>query len=108
MGVRVVCDSTADLDAAFRAAHHVDVVPLRVIIGEEEFLDGVEITPAQLYARMRSGASARTSQPTPAEFAAVFGAATEDGSAVVCTTISAELSGTFTSAMQARQTLSDR
>ncbi|MBV8194765.1 MAG: DegV family protein [Candidatus Dormibacteraeota bacterium] len=109
MSVRVVCDSTADLDAAFLEAHNVEVVPLKVIIGEEEYRDGIDITPAQLYARMRQdGVAARTSQPTPMDFESVFRAATDSGDSVVCTTISSELSGTFASATQARQMLEDR
>lgn len=109
MSVRVVCDSTADLDETFRSTHHVDVVPLKVIIGEEEYRDGIDIRPAELYARMRrEGASARTSQPTPAEFEQVFRAATDDGGAVLCTTISAELSGTYASAAQAASALPER
>jgi DegV family protein with EDD domain len=109
MTVRIVCDSTADLDPAFLAAHRVEVVPLKVIIGEDVYRDGVDIKPAELYARMRQGGvTARTSQPTPAEFEEVFRAATGDGSAVVCTTISSDLSGTYASAVQAREALADR
>ena len=109
MNVRVVCDSTADLDEAFRLNHGIQVVPLKVIIGEEEYLDGVDIQPGDLYRRLRKeNIAARTSQPTPAEFEAVFRAATDDGSGVVCTTISAELSGTYASAAQAAAALSDR
>lgn len=109
MSVRIVCDSTADLDEAFRTAHGIEVVPLKVIIGEEEYRDGIDIQPAELYRRMRrDGVTARTSQPTPAEFEAVFRAATDGGGRVVCTTISAELSGTFASAAQAASELPDR
>lgn len=109
MTVRVVCDSTADLDDAFRDAHHIEVVPLRVIIGDQAYRDGVDLTPAELYGRMRrDGVSARTSQPTPAEFEAVFRAITDSGDAVVCTTISSGLSGTYGSASQAAAALADR
>jgi DegV family protein with EDD domain len=109
MTVRVVCDSTADLDEAFRSTHSVEVVPLQVIIGAQSYRDGVDITPAELYGRMRrDGVSARTSQPAPAEFEAVFRSLTEAGDAVVCTTISTELSGTHRSAAQAAAALADR
>jgi DegV family protein with EDD domain len=109
MTVRIICDSTADLDDGFRRNHGVHVVPLKVIIGKEEYLDGVDIQPADLYRRLRKeNITARTSQPTPAEFESVFRAATDDGSAVVCTTISAELSGTYASATQAATALPDR
>ena len=109
MTVRVVCDSTADLDDAFRDAHRIQVVPLQVIIGDESYRDGVDITPADLYGRMRrDGVSARTSQPTPAEFESVFRAITDAGDAVVCTTISSGLSGTYGSATQAAEALAGR
>ena len=109
MTVRIVCDSTADLDHAFREAHEIEVVPLQVIIGDDSYRDGVDITPAELYTRMRRDSiSARTSQPTPAEFEAVFRALTDRGDAVVCTTISAELSGTYGSAVQGAEALADR
>ena len=109
MTVRVVCDSTADLDDAFRDAHGIQVVPLQVIIGDESYRDGVDITPAALYSRMRrDGVSARTSQPTPAEFETVFRAITDSGDAVVCTTISSGLSGTYGSATQAAEALAGR
>ena len=104
--VHLVCDSTADLDPAFRAAHTVRVVPLKVIFGDETFADGVEITAEDFYARLAaSGPFPRTSQPTPAEFEDVFRELGADGGAIVCTTISANLSGTYASAIQARAAL---
>jgi DegV family protein with EDD domain len=109
VSVRVVCDSTSDLDPAFREAHGIAVVPLKVIFGDEVFEDSVDLTPDQFYARMRtSTAHPRTSQPAPGEFEAVFRAATATGDAVVCTTISADLSGTYAAAQTAQAALPDR
>ena len=104
--VHLVCDSTADLDPAFRAAHTVRVVPLKVIFGDQTFSDGVDMSAEQFYARLAApGPFPRTSQPTPAEFEDVFRELGADGSAIVCTTISADLSGTYASATQARAAL---
>jgi DegV family protein with EDD domain len=106
--VQLVCDSTSDLEPGYAAAHDVAVVPLRVIFGEEALLDGVELTPADFYRRMRTDPHhPRTSQPTPAEFAAVFRRLGASGQPIVCTTISAQLSGTHSSAVQAREELPD-
>ena len=104
--VKLVCDSTADLDPEFAKRHGVSVVPLRVIFGEDEFRDFVDMHPAQFFARMQTDTThPRTSQPSPAEFEAAFRAAGTDGSAIVCTTISCDLSGTMSSAMQAKAAL---
>ena len=104
--VHLVCDSTADLDPAFRAAHTVRVVPLKVIFGDQTYLDGVDMTAEQFYARLATpGPFPRTSQPTPAEFEEVFRELGADGGSIVCTTISADLSGTYASATQAQAAL---
>jgi DegV family protein with EDD domain len=104
--IHVVCDSTADLDSAYTTAHDVAVVPLRIIFGEDEFLDGVDMSTADFYRRMETDPHLpRTSQPTPAEFEAVFRRVGSDGGAIICTTISAELSGTYGSALHARAAL---
>ena len=106
--VHLVCDSTADLDPAFRAAHTVRVVPLKVIFSDQTYLDGVDISAEEFYKRLAApGPFPRTSQPTPAEFEDVFRELGSDGGAIVCTTISADLSGTYASATQARAALPD-
>ena len=109
MAVHLVADSTCDISAADAARMDVRIVPLKVIIGDEQFDDGVDIDPATLYARMRSSTVVpRTSQPTPAQFQAVFDELTAHGDSVVCTTISSAMSGTHGSATQARDALAGR
>ncbi len=105
--VQLVCDSTADVNPAFAAGHGLTVVPLRVIFGEAEMRDGIDISTADFYRRMRTDPHhPRTSQPTPAEFEEVFRRLAPAGP-VICTTISAKLSGTYSSASQAREALPD-
>jgi DegV family protein with EDD domain len=108
MPVRVVCDSTADLSDRDRDAGRVIVVPLKVIFGDEELVDGVDIDAKRFYERMRNSTrNPTTSQPTPAEFEAAFRQAAAEGDSVVCTTLSAEMSGTHGAAVQARGALPD-
>jgi fatty acid kinase fatty acid binding subunit len=107
-GIRFVADSTADLTPAFAAEHRVITVPLKVIFGDEVLVDGVDVTAEAFYERMRNSTkNPTTSQPSPAEFEAAFKEAAADGSSVVCTTISADMSGTYSAAMTAREQLPD-
>jgi DegV family protein with EDD domain len=107
-GIRFVADSTADMPPQWTEEHRVITVPLRVIFGDEALVDGVDITAADFYERMRSTPkNPTTSQPTPAEFEAAFRQAAADGSSVVCTTLSAEMSGTYGAAQSAREALPD-
>jgi DegV family protein with EDD domain len=86
----------------------VEVVPLRVIFGDEELRDQTEISTAEFYRRMRAdGPHPRTSQPSPGDFAEVFSRLGRHGGTIICTTISSDLSGTVGSAMQARRSLPD-
>jgi DegV family protein with EDD domain len=106
--VHLVCDSTADLGPAYYPAHEVELVPLRIIFGDEQFRDQVEMSTGDFYRRMRAGGPhPRTSQPPPGDFVEVFQRLGGDGGTVICTTISSDLSGTAGSAMQARQSLPD-
>jgi DegV family protein with EDD domain len=106
--VHLVCDSTADLGPAYYPAHDVEMVPLHIIFGEEEFRDQLDLSTTDFYRRMRAGGPhPRTSQPSPEDFAEVFRRLGGDGGTVICTTISSDLSGTAGSAMQARQALPD-
>jgi DegV family protein with EDD domain len=107
--IRFVADSTADLQPDYVKAHNISLIPLRVIFGDEELRDYFDIQPEAFYERMRTDTvHPRTSQPSPAEFEAAFKTASDDGSTVICTTISSDLSGTWNSAMTARQALPER
>ena len=107
-GIRFVADSTADLVPAYATEKRVITVPLSVIFGDEVLVDGVDITAESFYRRMRQATrNPTTSQPTPEAFAAAFREAAADGSSVVCTTISSNMSGTYGAAMTAREQLPD-
>ena len=55
MPVRVVTDSTCDLPASVAAELGITVVPLSVVFGDEApLLDGIDITPAVFYERLKT------------------------------------------------------
>ena len=64
MPIRIIVDSTADLRPEIAAK--VDVVPLSVFFGEQEYISGVTITPQQFDEKLvESEALPTTSQPAP-------------------------------------------
>jgi len=104
MTVRVVTDSTACLPAERLAALGIDVVPLRVQIGQRTAIDGVDVSSAEVARALRSKVNVSTSRPTPAEFAAKFQQVLDSGAShVVSVHISSALSGTWESAVLAAQ-----
>ena len=97
MSVRIIVDSTADLNEAI--AHRLTVVPLTVHFGDEEYVDGVTITHKEFYEKLiESDVLPHTSQATPAAFEAVFEEVVAAGDTAVVLTLASELSGTYQSA----------
>jgi DegV family protein with EDD domain len=109
MAVRVVTDSSCDLPADVVADHGIDVVPLTIRFGEEEFVDRVDLTPAQFWARCASSpALPETAAPAPGAFQEAFRRAAEAGAdGVVCINLAAKLSATSQAALTAADAVSD-
>ncbi|MGE5578800.1 MAG: DegV family protein [Bacillota bacterium] len=105
-GVKIITDSAGDFAPEFMQEKGITVVPLAVHFGTETFRDWYDIRGKQFYDRLRAGGVLpRTSQPSPAAFQKAFAEATADGSSVVCITLSSGVSGTYQSAVIARDML---
>lgn len=104
MTVRIVTDSTADIPPTLATELGIVVVPLTVHFGDRVFRDGVDLDAAGFLEQLASNpALPHTAQPSPAEFAAVYGNLLTAGDEIVSVHISAKLSGTMNSALLARQ-----
>jgi DegV family protein with EDD domain len=107
--VAIVTDTACDLPDAVLERQEVTLVPLRLLIGEETYLDRVTITAAEFHRRLREeGIVARTSQPPPADFREVYGSLAAHGAPVVGIHVSGALSGTFSAARVAAASLRDQ
>jgi len=94
----IVLDSTADFPDAADRFPNWRVVPLYVNFGTESYRDGVDLTAAEFYARLPTSETLpTTSQPTPADFRAVYDEL-EGYERIFSIHIAASLSGTFESA----------
>jgi len=102
--VRIVVDSTCDLSAEQIKELGVTVVPLRVMFGDDEYLDGVDIQKDEFYEKLILAGDNMpvTSQPNPKSFEKVFIECLDDGDEVVAILVSSKLSGTLQSAYNAK------
>ncbi|MBS4030948.1 MAG: DegV family protein [Clostridiales bacterium] len=106
MTVKIVTDSTADLPQGLVEELDIAVVPLKVHFGEEEFLDWIELDSDSFFEKLKkSDIMPRTSQPSPADFEAVYKRVGEYGDSIISLHISAHLSGTYQSATIAKSML---
>ncbi|MCR4840439.1 MAG: DegV family protein [Lachnospiraceae bacterium] len=47
--IRIISDSTSDLSGELKEKYNIEIIPLHVVMGEQEYLDGVNITPDDIY-----------------------------------------------------------
>ena len=55
MKIKILSDSTCDLSAQLVQANDIGIVPLIVMKADEEFRDGVTITPTEIFAHVAAG-----------------------------------------------------
>ncbi|PLR86771.1 DegV family protein [Bacillus canaveralius] len=97
--IKIITDSSADLPKELLDRYDVAVVPLKIQLENEEFLEGINLTPKEFFVKMFSSSELpKTSQPSPAAFAEVFNKF-EKNDELLCLTISSGLSGTYQSAL---------
>ena len=102
----VVIDSTADFPEAEARFPNFRVVPLYVRFGEESYRDCVDMSPTAFYERLPGAKEMpTTSQPTPADFHAVYSELAPQYERILSIQISSTLSGTFASAGVAAELL---
>lgn len=97
MKIRLMTDSSTDVKASIKA--DLTFLPVVVRFGNEEFLDGVDLTREEFYEKLvEYDELPTTSQVTPYMFEEAFREATEEGEQVIVITLSSKLSGTWQSA----------
>lgn len=102
MAVKIITDSASDISESEAKALGITMLPMSVRFGEEEFFDGVSITPTEFYEKLiESDTLPKTSQVTPFMFERAYAELTENGDEVIVITISSKLSGTYQSAKSA-------
>ena len=103
MAIRIITDSAADFDREVAKRRKIDIVSMSIQFGSASFLDGKNLTTEVFYKLLKEGKeNPTTSQPTPADFLALFEEAKAAGDQVLVVTISGALSGTLQSASIAK------
>jgi DegV family protein with EDD domain len=99
--VALVTDSTS-ADGGLKARLDLIVVPLQVIVDDQAYDEGSEITPDEVAAALREKKSVSTSRPAPEAFLKAYSGAARDGAtSIVSIHLSGEVSGTYESAQLA-------
>ena len=106
MAIKIITDSTSDILLEQARRMEIEVVPLSVHFGVETYLDGVELSPEDFYKKQANAATLpTTSQVSVGDFEQLFTRTLERGDEIVGIFISSKLSGTYQSAVIAKQEL---
>lgn len=108
---RIVSDSTTDLTPELIQELDVQVIPLCYIMEGKTYHNipgGGEMTDREFYAKLRAGSMSTTTQVNSEEFLHVFTPLLEAGQDVLYIAFSSGLSGTYQSAVLAREELKQR
>lgn len=102
MAIKIIVDSASDIGREEAHKLGITMIPLTILFGEDEYLDGVDLTPLQFYEKLIEGDELpKTSQISAYRFEEEFKKIVENGDEALVITLSSKLSGTNASAQQA-------
>ena len=104
MSIRIITDSASDISQEKAREWKISILPLTVRFGEEEYLDGVTLSPHVFYEKLvETDEIPKTSQIPPYIYRETFEKAVSEGNQVLCFCLSSGVSGSFRSACMAAQ-----
>lgn len=99
MRIKIITDSACDMPEELRTSYDIAVVPMHIQKGDEDFLDMIEITPADVFEYgERTGRLCSTVAPNIAEFSAAFARYSGAYDAVICISIGSRFSSCYQNA----------
>lgn len=102
--ILIASDSTCDLSPELIEQNNIKILPLGVSLGENNFIDGVDITPDDIYVHYeKTNQLPKTAAVNVAEFSDFFEKYVNEGYSIVMFTISAQMSSTYNNARLAAE-----
>lgn len=106
--VAIVTDSACCIPRELVDQHQITIVPIAYSFGDEVLLDGVSLSDAEFFHRLKAASRPPTTMsPSPGEFLSTFREIARQTPSILCVTIGARFSGTYDAASQAARLLHD-
>lgn len=100
--MRIFADSGSDLPKSFFDENDVTLIPLSVLIDQNEYADVIEIDSKEVFDAIRSGKQPKTSQASPEKLLSTWKELAKSGEDGIYIAFSSELSGTYNTAVMMR------
>ena len=102
--VRIITDSAADFEPFELEQLKIDCIPIRVMLGEQEYEENRNLSKDQFFELLAStGESPKTAQPSPQYLMDLLEQVKKNGEEAVYFTLSSALSGTYQSAVMLKE-----
>jgi len=106
--MKIITDSTVDLPPELVEKYNIEIVPLKIHLGEETYRDYFDINLDEFYHRLRTtDLFPTTTQPSPQDFVETYRQLSLEDDCLISIHLSSKLSGTYQSAIVAAQQLSE-
>lgn len=107
--VAIVTDTTACIPQEQVEEYGIEVVPIEFIFGDRVYRDGIDMTPTEFYTRLRQAKKLPTTAGAlPGLYIEAYSRASIRATSILCITLSAKLSGMFTSARLAMEQVKEK
>ncbi|GAB3064567.1 DegV family protein [Salinicoccus sesuvii] len=103
--MQLIADSCSDISLETLKTMGIEMIPLKITIDDKDYLDQHEISSEEVLKSIKDGKRPLTSQANPEDFTKVFLKYVEKNEPVLYVAFSSELSGTYQSAVIARDTV---
>ena len=91
--VKIISDSTCDLSPELIERYDITIVPLHILLGDDEYEDGFGIKPEEIFAWADANKTTpKTSAPSLERAAEIIKPFTDEGRDVICFSISSQMS----------------
>lgn len=109
MSIKIVIDSGSDILQNELGYEGVEVIPIKLYFGDHEYIPGVNLNNVEFYEKLRVvDKLPHTVQINPQEYFEVFKKIIDKKDQVLCITLSSDLSGTYNSALIAKQEVDEK
>lgn len=106
--MHIVTDSTADMPAEWRSRYDINVVPINLHLGDESYLDGVDLDSDQFFRLIEElGEVPKTAAPTPFQFKELYQRIAKSGERILSIHASDKLSRALQTCMTVARELRD-
>lgn len=104
MRIKIISDSTCDLSQELLEKYNITLMPLTIVKDGKEFRDGVNITPAEIFAHVAGGGDlCSTAAINMSEYADIFAQYVNDYEGVIHVNISSDFSSCYQNACLAAE-----